>query len=180
MFAALVGLVLISFCGLDAACYEHGPGIWRVGRAGVIALAALVVAVGIAGLLAQPEKKLAAAASNADGWEVFSEQRLAAALDAGQPVFVDFTAAWCVTCKVNEMRFLSQPSVEHAFSSNGIVTMRADWTNRDPEIAAVLASHGRVGVPLYLFYPAEAETPTILPQILSETVVISALTGSSH
>jgi thiol:disulfide interchange protein DsbD len=97
------------------------------------------------------------------------------------PVFVNFTAAWCITCLVNERVALRSAEVAAVFARKGVVYLKADWTNRDPQIAEVLASFGRNGVPLYVFYPpasaggAAAGEPTVLPQILSEGTIIEAV-----
>jgi thiol:disulfide interchange protein DsbD len=94
---------------------------------------------------------------------------------------VNFTAAWCITCLVNERVALRSPEVAAAFARKGVVYLKADWTNRDPEIAGVLASLGRNGVPLYVLYPPAAAgsssggEPAVLPQILTEGLIIEAI-----
>ncbi|QUD85998.1 protein-disulfide reductase DsbD family protein [Phenylobacterium montanum] len=105
----------------------------------------------------------------------FSPDKLDALRADGHPVFVDFTAAWCVTCQVNDKLALSSKKVADAFAKDGVVFMKGDWTNRDPVIAKVLADHGRAGVPLYLVYPAKGGEPQVLPQILTEDLVLSAV-----
>jgi thiol:disulfide interchange protein DsbD len=115
-------------------------------------------------------------AARADGWEPFTDARLAELRAAGKPVFVNVTAAWCLTCLVNERVALRSPGVTEALARRGVTTLKADWTNRDPAITRVLGSFGRNGVPLYLLYPASASgTPAVLPQILSERVIVDAL-----
>jgi len=94
---------------------------------------------------------------------------------AGRPVFVDFTADWCVTCKVNEKTSLASKGVADAFAAANAAYLVADWTNRDATIAAALAEHGRAGVPLYLMYPAGGGAPKILPQLLTEGLVKAAV-----
>ncbi|MGH7388541.1 MAG: thioredoxin family protein, partial [Candidatus Rokuibacteriota bacterium] len=109
-------------------------------------------------------------------WEPFSAARLAELRAAGRPVFVDVTAAWCLTCLVNERVALRSPAVTEALARRGVATLRADWTNRDPAITRVLGAFGRNGVPLYLLYPARVTgEPAVLPQILSAGAVIEAL-----
>ena len=179
--AALAGLVLIAF-----AAWLHGAlggvrAIWR--RTATWAIAALlpllivgIVALGPLGAgtrSAEPR-----ALSGGVAWEPFSPERLAALRAAGTPVFVNFTAAWCVTCLVNERVALRSPAVADAFTRKGVVALKADWTNRDPAIGQVLGSLGRSGVPLYVLYSSGAGTvaaPTLLPQILTEGTVIDAL-----
>ena len=107
--------------------------------------------------------------------EAWTPDRLAALRAEGKPVFVNFTADWCVTCKVNERVALSSAEVGSAFDRTGVVYLKADWTNRDPAIAEALAAHGRAGVPLYLLYAPGAAEPRILPQLLTKGAVIEAL-----
>jgi thiol:disulfide interchange protein DsbD len=92
-----------------------------------------------------------------------------------RPVFVDATAAWCITCLVNEKVALSGATVHGAFAKAHIAFLVADWTNRNPQITALLAAHGRSGVPLYLYYAPGASDAVILPQVLTESVVMNAI-----
>jgi thiol:disulfide interchange protein DsbD len=107
--------------------------------------------------------------------EPFTPERLAALQSQGKPVFVNFTAAWCITCQVNERAALSSPRVARAFADAGAVYLEADWTRRDAAIARTLAEHGRAGVPLYLVYGRSGAEPQVLPQILTEDTVIAAI-----
>jgi len=114
---------------------------------------------------------------NFDGWERFSRERMTAAHAAGKPVFVDFTAAWCITCLVNERAALETPATKKAFEQAGVVKLKGDWTNRDAEITAALKELGRAGVPLYLFWAPEGNQPKILPQVLTEATILSELSS---
>jgi len=90
-------------------------------------------------------------------------------------VFVDFTAAWCVTCQVNKRVALHNDAVVREFGSRGVVALRADWTRQDPRITATLASLGRNAVPVYALYlPGEA-APRLLPEVLTPSVVLAGL-----
>jgi thiol:disulfide interchange protein DsbD len=109
--------------------------------------------------------------------EPWSAARVAELRSEGRGVFVNFTAAWCVTCKVNEVAALSRPQVAHAFAEENVAYLVGDWTNRNDEIASELARHGRAGVPLYLFYPAGGGEPMVLPQMLSEDLVLETISG---
>jgi thiol:disulfide interchange protein len=117
----------------------------------------------------------AAAGVNFDGWERFSRKRMNQAVAASKPVFVDFTAAWCITCLVNERVALETTAVRHAFEQAGVVKLKGDWTNRDPEITSLLKDLGRAGVPLYLLWVPGAAQPKILPQVLTESLILSEL-----
>ncbi|HKZ08197.1 MAG TPA: thioredoxin family protein, partial [Methylomirabilota bacterium] len=115
-------------------------------------------------------------------WEPWSPRRLAEARAEGRPVFVNFTAAWCITCLVNERVALRSPAVAEAFARQQVVYLKADWTNRNADIAAALEGFGRSGVPLYVVYPrqragAGAAEPIVLPPILTEGTVLDAVEG---
>jgi thiol:disulfide interchange protein DsbD len=108
--------------------------------------------------------------------EPWSAARVSELQGEGRAVFVNFTAAWCVTCKVNEIAAFT-PRVSDAFARSGTAYLVGDWTNRDGEIAAALAEHGRAGVPLYLFYPADGGEALVLPQLLSERLMLETIAG---
>jgi thiol:disulfide interchange protein len=112
--------------------------------------------------------------ANASGWENYSEKKLAEYLRQNHTAFVDYTAAWCVTCQVNKRLVLTQPDVVQAFQESGIVLMRADWTARDNEITGALAKLGRNGVPVYAIYRPGHE-PELLPEILTKDMIFTAL-----
>ena len=115
------------------------------------------------------------APSLSGGEEAWSRERVAELRASGQPIFIDVTAAWCVTCQVNKLGTLSDPAVAEAFERYGVVEMRADWTNRNDEIAALIAEHGQAGVPLYLVYPADGGPARVLPSVLTRDIIINAL-----
>jgi len=187
VFAAQTGQMALA--ALFAAALVVAVGAWLFGQGQrqfalkpkVILQGALPVAVAIAALLLYPVARTATAddgvqaAQGALPSEPWSPERVAALRAEGRPVFVDFTADWCVTCKVNEGAALSSKAVAQAFADNGVVFLKADWTKRDDVIAKALAEHGRAGVPLYLLYPAGGGDPRILPQLLTEGMVKAAV-----
>ncbi|MGG5888625.1 protein-disulfide reductase DsbD family protein [Falsiroseomonas sp. HC035] len=156
-------------------------GLWGLGlvqRAGGPRLAG-VAATGLAVLVALallPQLATAPAAAAAEpGAEAWSEARVAELRAAGRPVFVNATAAWCITCQVNDRVALRADAVQRAFAEHRIAYLKADWTRGDPAIGAMLRAHGRDGVPLYLFWASGALEPVVLPQILTEGQVLAAL-----
>jgi thiol:disulfide interchange protein len=106
------------------------------------------------------------------GWQGFTPERLQAELEQGHTVFVDFTAAWCLTCKFNEANVLESADVREAFQRHGIVKMKADWTNGDPVITKLLQQFGRPGVPLYVLYPGKNAEPIVFPELLTKAMVL--------
>jgi thiol:disulfide interchange protein DsbD len=112
--------------------------------------------------------------------EPYSAQRLAALQAEGRPVFVNYTAAWCVSCQVNDKVALSTRGTAEAFKRHNAAYLKADWTKKDATIAADLARHGRAGVPLYLVYGAGGGEGVILPNILTEGVVVRALDAAAR
>lgn len=124
-------------------------------------------AAAIAGLvLVWPAPAALSAQANSASVQPFSEALLAQLRGAGVPVFVDITADWCLTCKINERIAIDRPETHAAFRDSGIVTLRGDWTNGDPAITRFLASNGRNSIPFYLFYPPGQDAEP-LPQLLS-------------
>lgn len=114
--------------------------------------------------------------SEENGYEVYSDARLAELRGAGRPVFVNMTASWCITCLVNERVALSSESVVEALADRDVTYLKGDWTNNDPAITEVLKRFETSGVPLYLMYPADPEKPAeVLPQILTEGIILNAL-----
>ncbi len=154
-------------------------GVFRVvGAASLAAVLALVGAAygsgalrGTATVAGAPSGAPLAAASSGEAW---SSERVAELRAEGRPVFVDFTAAWCITCQANKLTTLRTERVQRAFAETHTAQLVADWTNRDAEIAAELARYGRSGVPLYLLFPPEGEA-IVLNEILTERHVVDAL-----
>ncbi|HWL80597.1 MAG TPA: protein-disulfide reductase DsbD domain-containing protein [Roseomonas sp.] len=174
--AALAGALAVGFAAwaLGAAQRAHTPGGRRLGWAGG-ALALLAALATLPGLATAPTARAGAVAAADDGAEPWSAVRLAALRAEGRPVFVNLTAAWCITCKVNERMALDTEAVRAAFVRQGIAYLKGDWTDGNATLAAELRAHGRAGVPLYLVYPAGGGEPVMLPQILTEGIVLRAI-----
>ncbi|HYN19339.1 MAG TPA: thioredoxin family protein, partial [Thermoanaerobaculia bacterium] len=107
-------------------------------------------------------------------WEPWDRARAESLTSGGKLVFVDVTADWCFTCKVNERLVLETPEVSGTFAQHGVVPMKADWTNRNDEIATFLAEHGRYGIPFYLLYRPGQE-PRVFSELLSKDGLIEAV-----
>jgi thiol:disulfide interchange protein DsbD len=108
-------------------------------------------------------------------WQAFTPERLQTELEQGHSVFVDFTAAWCLTCKFNEASVLESSAVREAFQRHAIVKLKADWTNGDPVITKLLQQFGRPGVPLYVLYPGKSEEPIVFPELLTKSMLLEKL-----
>lgn len=170
MSVALLGCVLIAFA------------LWLWNRSGAFATMLKIVSIAAAvGLLGSPLLKTASgpAATTANAaFEPWSEERLAALRAEGRTVFVNFTADWCITCKVNEHGALASAAVRQAFADRNVVWLEGDWTRADPVITKTLTGFGRAGVPLYLVYVNGGE-PAVLPQVLTPDLIIAALQGAA-
>ena len=161
--------LLVATCGfllvLALACWIYGA--WGSRWKSWLAIA-LVVAAGYFGFFGAAKK---------DGiaWEPWSEARVAAAVAAKQPVFVDFTADWCANCKYNEKVVIETAPVRAALKRHNILPLKGDFTAFDPAIAATLRKFQRAGVPVYLFYRAGESEPVVLPEILTQNGLLEAL-----
>src|SRR5262249_10520460 len=107
-------------------------------------------------------------------WQASAPARLAQLVADGRPVFIDFTAAWCVTCQVNKRLVLNSREVQDAFVRSNVALLRADWTRRDPAIGQALAALGRSGIPAYVLYRPGRE-PLLLPEVLQQSTIQNAL-----
>jgi thiol:disulfide interchange protein len=162
-------VALLLGCFLMLAVSGWVLGKWPARWASTIA-AVLIAAVGLAIPLYQPKDTTLV-------WAPYSQQALDQARAAGHPVFIDFTAAWCLSCQVNERLVLKSADVQHEFSKNKVTLLRADWTQYDPAITKELASINRSGVPTYVIYPASAAASAdVLPELLTKDIVLKALT----
>ena len=175
MFAVLVGCVLLAFAAWLTGLRQGGL---QRGRR-VAALAAVVGLIGAVALLSPSLAGVPATggtgsiAADADA-EPFTPARLEALRADGKPVFLNITAAWCITCKVNE-KVAFRGGFRDALARNGVTYMTADWTLRDPDITRYLERFERAGVPLYVMFPKGRGAATVLPQILTEEMIVRAL-----
>ena len=178
----LAGLLLLGV----AAWIVHRWSAPQLSRTAMLvtrtlAGAALIggVAVAIIGAGSAPAERASAASTDSatagKAWRSYSSKTVESLRAKGRPVFVDFTAAWCLTCQVNKRRVLSTEAIQNAFDEKNVALVRADWTNRDPEITKALQSHGRSGVPVYVLYEGNGSEPRLLPEGLTEDMILNAL-----
>jgi thiol:disulfide interchange protein DsbD len=145
------------------------------------AIVAAVILLGVITLAAFAPKKLAVASETLSApevsgvWQPWSPAAVSRSLTAGQPVFVDFTASWCLSCQVNDRVALSRPEVMQAFQARNVVLMKADWTRHDETITQALAALSRSGVPAYALYTPGETSPRLLPEVLTPGIVTDAL-----
>jgi thiol:disulfide interchange protein len=140
----------------------------------ISAMAAVALMIGFHGWGIKDQRRSGSIVlTSSSGNDSFSEPRLSSLRASGKPVFLYFTADWCLTCKVNEKAAIERDEVASAFKAKGVLTMVGDWTNGDPEISRFLEAQGRSGVPLYLYYKPGAATPQVLPQILTTDSLIA-------
>jgi thiol:disulfide interchange protein len=177
-----MGLVAAGCVALAFACWlyqqrHNSTGTWRH-----VSLLLVLLCVGAAGsTLVSPFLQASTSANTADtaeveNYETYSAARLQALRAEGKPVFVNMTAAWCITCLVNERVALSADSFISKMEDKGVTYLKGDWTNNDPTITEVLKQYETSGVPLYLMFPADSSKPAeVLPQLLTEDIVLGAL-----
>ena len=155
--------------GMLFAAFEAGR-LQRRGNRGAWGGALAALALVVAGISLMPQRT--SSTHELRGAEPWSEARVASYVEQGRPVFVYFTADWCLSCKVNEATSIDRSEVRDAFRSGGVKVLAGDWTNGDPAITRFLESHGRAGVPYYVWY-APGKAPEELPQVLTPAMLIS-------
>jgi thiol:disulfide interchange protein DsbD len=157
----LTGFLVLAIAGWTLGKW---PAKWGSGIAAVVLI---VIA------LALPLRKPAV---DTLVWQPYTEANFTAARATGQPVFIDFTAAWCLSCQVNERAVLKSKDVEKALLKNHVQLLKADWTQYDPVITRELAAVGRSGVPTYVIYPpGKVSNPDVLPELLTKSTVLTAI-----
>ncbi|MBI1238735.1 MAG: thiol:disulfide interchange protein [Alphaproteobacteria bacterium] len=176
ILTVLTAAVFLAFAAwaFGVSQREGGPlGVIGAGLGAIIALSLLWILP--SNPVPSARSTIAAQAGNGPIAERFTPERLASLRNDGKPVFVNLTAAWCITCQINEQLALSSTAIARAFTERGVAYLKGDWTNRDPVITRILEAYDRAGVPLYLFYAPGHEEAQILPQILTEGIVLEAL-----
>jgi thiol:disulfide interchange protein DsbD len=173
LLALLLGLGLVAW----SLQLPGRSGRW-IATISIAAYAILVWAIGQNTLKMEDTpsgtKGNAVEARPGTNWQAWGPGRVEAELAAGKPVFVDFTAAWCITCQVNKKTTLANPEVQQRFASKGVTLLRADWTRRDPAITVALQALGRSGVPVYVLHQA-GKPPIVFSEILSPATLNDAL-----
>lgn len=159
-----------------------GP-FWRNANAAMAVLAIVAAFYSLQSPMLQTRQATQSYAGNDDeeysagNYEAFSTARYEELLAVGKPVFINMTAAWCITCLANEQTTLSSERVIQAMQDKGITYLKGDWTNQDPAISKVLDAFNRPSVPLYVFYPGAGKEPVILPQILTPSIVVDTFSS---
>jgi thiol:disulfide interchange protein/DsbC/DsbD-like thiol-disulfide interchange protein len=175
--ASALALLLSSFLLLAIAGWFLGR--WPARR--WAAVVAALILLGVIALDTLSSQKLTTAPETLSSsemralWQPWSPEAVSRSLAAGQPVFVDFSASWCLTCQVNERAVLNQPEVVKTFQAKNVVLMKADWTRHDEAITRALTALGRSGVPAYALYAPGEANPRLLPEVLTPGIVINAI-----
>jgi thiol:disulfide interchange protein DsbD len=182
--AGVLAALLVSFLLLAIAGWFLGrwpAKRWSTAVAALILLGVVALAVFGQRLVSDSAGKSGPSGNtnlhsgDANGWEPWSAEAVSRHQAAGRPVFVDFTASWCLSCQVNERVALNRPEVQQAFQSANVVLLRADWTRHDEAITQALTALGRSGVPAYALYAPGETSPRLLPEVLTPGIVTDAL-----
>lgn len=169
---------LISSLMLLTAFALWGNGLSnQFARKSVLGFSVAAVAVL---LVTQPLAERGEPTEQSDGWQEFSQRQVERSQALGRAVFIDFTAAWCITCQVNKQLVLNTDAANELFQRNNILRLRADWTRYDKKITEALSQFGRNSVPLYVYYPAGGGAAEILPQILTLQTLRETIAADSH
>lgn len=161
-------LVFIALCGWAIGKVQYRKIIrlatWRI----LIVISLLIAIVGLSNIVSSFGRVTSQQIITNGTWLPWSSSQVSEDRKMGRAVFVDYTAAWCITCQVNKKLVLNDPAVIAAFEKNNVITYRADWTSRDAEITNSLSTFGRSGVPVYVYYPPNQKPPLVLSEILND------------
>ena len=172
LLALLTSFLLIAIAGWFLGRWPAKR--WAAAVAGLILLSVVGLSIFVSrNMITAPETLSAPEMQGL--WQPWSEEAVSRSLATGQPVFVDFTASWCLSCQVNERVALHRPEVVQAFQAKNVVLMKADWTRHDEAITQALAALGRSGVPAYALYTPGHSEPELLPEVLTPGIVTDAL-----
>jgi thiol:disulfide interchange protein DsbD len=161
-----------TFAGLLVACVLLGMGLWWSNSSGLKRLSSLIALLLCAGTT---YASLTLERTDSNAAPAFSRSHLAETVSGANPVFVDVTADWCITCIANEKAVLETNGIQQAFQQQGVIYYVIDWTNYDPAVAKFLEEFQRNGIPFYLVYPGNNRPPQVLPQILTKQIVLDAI-----
>jgi thiol:disulfide interchange protein len=175
VIAILAGMVVLAFAAWAWGASRNANARWRIAGAVFAIAGALAALFSLTLVGSQPGTAAQTAATGSIPSQPYSDAKLGELRAQQRPVFVDATAAWCITCLVNEKVAFDNARVQQIFAAKHIAFLVADWTNRNPAITALLQAHGRSGVPLYLYYAPGASEAKVLPQILTEDEVADAI-----
>jgi thiol:disulfide interchange protein DsbD len=177
MASLLVVLVFVGLCAwVFGRLVAAKPSRSLAYLGAPLAVIAAIHIVGLRQALDAPRQNGAEARSLPQGWQAYSQTALDAALERKQPVFVDFTADWCLTCKYNESHVLQDAALLQSLHDKHVLMLRADWTRPDETIRTTLLRFGRAGVPMYLLYhPDSPQMPQLLPELLSASQLRDAV-----
>jgi thiol:disulfide interchange protein DsbD len=172
VLALLGGLVLIAMGAWVYGRWAHAGSVWQP----VVAILFTIAGVALAWPgPTTPLGALPAARAGELPWQGWSPEKVSALVGQGRPVFVDFTAAWCVTCQVNKRVALHNEAVIKMFALREVVPLKADWTRQDPRITEALAALGRNAVPVYAIYAPGESAPRLLPEVLTPSLVLDEI-----
>jgi thiol:disulfide interchange protein DsbD len=177
VLAVLASALVLAFALFVFGRTQSAHGVSRVAGFATVAFALGVAGVILpyAGVSAPSSATAATLGESVLGYEPYTAAKLASLRAEGRPVFINATAAWCITCLVNERVALSGDALKNAFAEKKVAALKADWTNQDAEVTALLSAQGRSGVPLYLYFAPGADAPEVLPQLLTEGTMLAAL-----
>jgi thiol:disulfide interchange protein DsbD len=179
-----IGYLMLCFLLVAVAGWvlHKWPARWSSAITAIV-----LIAAGLAIPLSRPKAAIVASSAQQGtvqspghlAWAPYSQAALDQARAAGKPVFIDFTAAWCLSCQVNEKLVLKSAEVEQQLTQHHYTLLRADWTQYSPDITAQLSSLNRSGVPTYAIYPTTGQ-PDVLPELLTKDAVLAAIQSDSH